>query len=802
MALKSGPGQAELQAIFELAPQPTVLTDGSLRILAANQAALSLSGFNQAELRGAPLAELLAPQEAMRLGAVCDRGPGPHFFIAQGRRLSGTEYRAEMRIKRMDIGGEEHWLATIADVTANHEALDALRRSEAEYRRIVEASPDGVAIVTEGCVVFANGAMESLLGLAGPEELWGIEFESLVLPEDLEAYRAAQAKVIMGQATAPQEIRATRPDGVIAELELARLRLDRPEGPAILLLARDTKARKEFERRLRESEERYKGLADVAFDGVAIHLDGTILSVNRSFEAIFGRAEGELLGNDLFELFGAEEQVNLREGLDSGKVLELQGAGAEGKAVYVEASSRACVYEGEPAYVTAVRDVTRRRLAEDAVRVQAWHDALTGLPNRVLLMDRLEQALKQATREGRRLALLFLDLDRFKLVNDSLGHAAGDELLKQASQRLMDVLRKGDTVARMGGDEFCVLLLDAAIEGDALLVGQKIVAALHEPFTVLEQEVHIGTSVGIAFYPDHDSDPERLLKLADMAMYRAKQSGRNQVAVYTENLEGKQERRLGAENELRRAIDQEEFRLYYQPQIELATGRIIGAEALLRWQHPERGLLSPDEFIPMAEESRLIVPLGEWVLYHSCDVAAAWNRKALKGMSLSIAVNLSAWQLHKRSLLKTVDAALAKSGLPADRLELEITETVAMRNPALTLDMLRSFAERGVRLSLDDFGKGYSSLNYLKEFPVHAIKVDQAFVAGLPSAPKDAAIVKAMIALAHNLGLKCLAEGIETQEQLDFLKKEGCDHGQGYLYSRPVPEEVFEGMLKKGFDIR
>ncbi len=604
--------------------------------------------------------------------------------------------------------------------------------------------------------------------------------------------------MLSGQSAVPQELRAVRPDGSVAELELARLRLERPDGAALLLLARDTRTRKEIERRLRESEERYKGLADVAFDGVAVHIDGTILSVNRSFEAIFGRREGELLGADLPSLFNEDDQVQFREQMDSGQVLELQGTLPSGQSVFVEASSRACLYENEPAYVTAVRDVTRRRQAEDAVRRQAWHDALTGLPNRVLLMDRLEQALRQAIREGRRLAVLFLDLDRFKLVNDSLGHAAGDELLQQAAARLLSLLRKGDTVARMGGDEFCVLLSDAALEGDALAVGQKIVAALHEPFPVAGQEVHIGTSVGIAFYPDHDSDAERLLKLADMAMYRAKQNGRNQATVYTETLEQTQERRLGLENELRRAIEREEFKLYYQPQIELATGKVIGAEALLRWQHPERGLLAPDEFIPLAEESRLIVPLGEWVHHHSCAKAAAWNKKAAKGVSLSIAVNLSAWQLHKRSLLKTVDAALTRSGLPADRLELEITETVAMRNPAMTLDMLRSFAQRGMRLSLDDFGKGYSSLQYLKDFPVHSIKVDKAFVAGLPDSRKDAAIVKAMIALAHNLGLRCLAEGIERQDQLDFLRREGCDHGQGFLYSRAVPEEAFEALVAEG----
>jgi diguanylate cyclase (GGDEF)-like protein/PAS domain S-box-containing protein len=787
----------QLQGLFDLAPQPSLLCDAKLHVVAANRAALGLAGLEAAAMLGRPVADLLAPEEAMRLGAVCDRGVGPHTLVAQGRRL-GSDYLAELRLKRVDMDGGEHWLVTLADVTASHAALDALRRSEAEYRQMVEASPDGIAIVADGVAVFANGSMEKLLGLDDASALWGAHFDAFLHPPDLRRWQEAGRAVLEGGALGQQEYRVHRPDGQLVEIETATWRLDRAEGPALLLLARDMRGRKEIERRLRESESRYKGLADVAFDGVAVHFEGIILSVNRSFEKIFGEEEGELLGANLFELFNEEDQALFRAELDSGRVLELQGSHPGGQPVWVEASSRACFYEGDPAHVTAVRDVTRRRQAEDKVRLQAWHDALTGLPNRILLLDRLEQALKQATREGRRLALLFLDLDRFKLVNDSLGHGAGDDVLKQASQRLQALLRKGDTVARLGGDEFCVLLNDAAIEQDALLVGQKIVAALHEPFMAAGQQVHIGTSVGISFYPDHASDSERLLKLADMAMYRAKRDGRNQVAVYVETADVKQEKRLDLENDLRRGIERQEFVMYYQPQVHLATGRVIGAEALLRWRHPVRGLLAPDEFIPLAEESRLIVPLGEWVLHDSCLAGARWRQGAAADLSLSIAVNLSAWQLHKTSLLKTVDAALAKSGLPPECLELEITETVAMRNPVQTLALLQSFAERGVRLSLDDFGKGYSSLNYLKDFPVHAIKVDQSFVKGLPASPKDAAIVKAMIALARNLELRCLAEGIETREQLDFLVREGCEHGQGYLYSRPVPEAEFQALLKKG----
>jgi len=307
--------------------------------------------------------------------------------------------------------------------------------------------------------------------------------------------------------------------------------------------------------------------------------------------------------------------------------------------------------------------------------------------------------------------------------------------------------------------------------------------------------VHLGTSVGAAFFPHHASDGERLIKLADMAMYRAKDSGRGQAVAYTENLEAPEEKRLDMENDLRRGIEQREFMLWYQPQVDLRTGRVIGAEALLRWQHPTRGLLVPAQFIPLAEESRLIVPLGEWVLKETCTQAAAWPDA---GLSLSVAVNLSAWQMHTQSLLKTVDAALASSGLEPKRLELEVTESVAMRNAAQTLETLRAFAQRGVRLALDDFGQGYSSLAYLRDFPVQSIKLDRAFVSGLPGSDKDAAIVRAVLGLCRSLQLQCLAEGVETREQAEFLRREGCDSAQGFYFARPMNLQSFRLLLEGG----
>jgi diguanylate cyclase (GGDEF)-like protein/PAS domain S-box-containing protein len=773
-----------------------LLADGTLRLRAANAAAEALTGRSVLELKGLHLADLLHSEERMRLGGIMGREAPSYHFNAIALRPDSKDWRAEVRLRHLEMDGEEAWMVLLSDISATTEALSALRGSEERYRRMVEGSPDGVAVIEQGVVSFANGALEALLGLGGPDELWGTELEHFIHPEDLHSWQALQQALAQGEEVEALELRGVRPDSEAVDLEAVCLPLGRARERVTLVLLRDIRSRKRMERRLRESEERYKGLADVAFDGLAVHFDGVILNANRSFEAIFGHKEGELLGTDLFALFEADSVRMFKRELDSGRVLELSGLSGQGGQIHVEASTRACLYHGDPAYVTAIRDITRRRQSEEVVRRQAWYDSLTGLPNRILFLDRLEHALLQAKREGRRVAVLFLDLDRFKMVNDSLGHGIGDQLLQTAAGRLQSLLRKADTVARLGGDEFTVLLEDAALGDDAQTVARKIVESLSQPFQLGTQEVHIGTSVGIAYYPDHAGEAERLLKLADMAMYRAKKNGRGQASVYTEALEGVQEKRLDRENELRRAIDQEQFVLWYQPQIELATGKVLGAEALLRWQHPERGLLAPDEFIPLAEESRLIVPLGEWVLNHTCTQAASWQK--MGGISLSVAVNLSAWQLHKRSLIKTVESALAQSQLPPQRLELEITETVAMRNPALTLEMLKEFAARGVRLSLDDFGKGYSSLNYLKEFPVHAIKIDQSFVAGLPHEPKDVAIVRAMIALAHSLHLRCLAEGVEKVEQMHFLRDEKCDLAQGYLFSRPVPAEEFAILIKNG----
>jgi diguanylate cyclase (GGDEF)-like protein len=429
----------------------------------------------------------------------------------------------------------------------------------------------------------------------------------------------------------------------------------------------------------------------------------------------------------------------------------------------------------------------------------AMHDALTGLPNRLLLADRLTQAVAQAEQKGSRFALMMVDLDRFKAVNDSLGHHAGDSLLRQVAQRLQAVLRRTDTLARLGGDEFVLIINDITGPQDVESVICKMLDDIGQPITLASLEVHTSPSIGISLYPDDGRDAETLLKHADAAMYHAKKMGRNTFQFFAPAMNAFTRERLELENDLRRALHEGEFELYYQPKVDIATGQIDGAEALLRWKHPKRGLITPDGFIPLAEETGLIVPIGEWVLRQACSQMRAWHHAGLTG--LRIAVNLSARQFQQQNLLQMVRAALANTHLDARYLELELTESTLMQDTEQSIQILRRLGKLGVRISIDDFGTGYASLNYLRYLPLHKLKIDCAFIREIVTSRDDAAIVRAIISLAHSLRLKVIAEGVETPEQLELLRQLGCDQYQGYYCSAPMPADVFNEMMQRQLEV-
>jgi len=456
--------------------------------------------------------------------------------------------------------------------------------------------------------------------------------------------------------------------------------------------------------------------------------------------------------------------------------------------------------------IALVRDITERKLSEDQIAFLAYHDSLTALPNSRLFKDRLEHAISQAERNNKILAILFLDLDRFKLINDTMGHSAGDELLKITSQRLIEAVRKTDSVAinasdtsssiaRSGGDEFTILLDDIENVQAIIRIAERIVESVSKVMMLESQEVHISTSIGIALYPDDGKNVDEILKHADSAMYHAKAQGRNNFQFFADSMNESSVELLLLENNLHKAIEQKELCLYYQPQVNALTHKMVGMEALIRWQHPEKGFISPAVFIPVAEETGMIMRIGEWVFREACEQGVRWLNAGYEIHKIS--VNLSARQLKDEGLPVLIALILKETGMPANKLCIELTETALILEPKVALARLTKIKELGVSLSLDDFGTGYSSLSYLKRFPIDTLKIDQEFIRDIKIDHEDAALVKAIISMAHGLGMDVVAEGVEVQEQLDFLGSHACDTIQGYFFSRPLPAKELEELLKK-----
>ncbi|MGI4976139.1 MAG: EAL domain-containing protein [Janthinobacterium lividum] len=529
---------------------------------------------------------------------------------------------------------------------------------------------------------------------------------------------------------------------------------------------------------------RMRQFAGVSFEGLVIHRDGIILDLNQRFCQCIGRDAETLVGTRLFDLVAPASveviarSMRLPPDLEaSPEILVLTEHGT----LPMEFRVRLIDYHGGPARAVSLRDLSERRAGEARMRHLAHHDALTGLPNRLMLDERLSGALAEARHHGYGVAVLYLDLDRFKPINDLLGHAAGDRLLVEVAARLSAMLRAGDTLARLGGDEFAVVLAACDEPGSSARLAQRIVEALSQPFDIEGRQASVGGSVGVAVSPRDGTDGATLLRLADIAMYRAKEEGRGTFRMFEAAMDEQLRDRRTLEADLRRAIAAGEMEVQYQPIVGCADGVVLGFEALVRWNHPGRGRIAPGDFIPLAEECGLIVPLGLWVLETACREAAGW------ALPLRVAVNVSPAQFHHQDLSRQVAAILAASGLAPSRLEIEVTEGLLIDNPHRALSILSEIKARGVRLSLDDFGTGYSSLGTLQRFPFDKIKIDRSFVQGLGRNRQAEAIVRAVIAMADSLGLTVTAEGVETGEQLSLLQAQRCDQVQGYLTGRPLP---------------
>lgn len=554
---------------------------------------------------------------------------------------------------------------------------------------------------------------------------------------------------------------------------------------------------------LQSSETRVRAVVDCVDQGIlVINEKGIIESFNPAAERIFGYAARDAIGKNIASLIiepSGEAQTNNYRSTEPAAIIgeerEATGLHKDGSSFPVDLRMSEMRLEERHLFIGTVRDITERKEAEQRILHLATHDVLTSLPNRVLLYDRINQAITQAHRSGNCVGVIFVDLDKFKVVNDSLGHDTGDLLLQAVAAKLSMTLRETDTVARQGGDEFIIVVPGLGHPEDTAVIAQKLLASLSEPFMVKTYELHTGASIGISIYPHDGEDVATLMKNSDTAMYHAKESGRNNYQFFAAQMNVIAAERLLLETNLRHALERDEFLLYYQPIVLCGSGDVVGAEALLRWQQPELGWVSPAKFIPVAEDTGLIGPLGEWVFKTACLQVKAWLDAGYA--TPRVAINLSTRQFRQGNLIEVIAQTISEAGIEARHVEVEITESLLMERADEAVSKLQALSNMGIRISIDDFGTGYSSLSYLKRFPIDKLKIDQSFVRDVASDPDDAAIVVAIIAMAHSLDVKVVAEGVETVEQYDFLRQHGCDECQGYYFSKPLPARDVAKQLPK-----
>jgi len=802
-------------AALQAAVNSIVITDLTGNILWVNSAFTRLTGYSADEARGQNPRFLRSGKHDSsfyaRLWGTISSGAPWHGEITN-RRKDGSLYVEEMTITPVRATGGEitHFVAIKQDITTRKGIEQALLHAQEKYRAIVEDAVVGIFQATpDGCIITANAAMARMHGYDSPQQLMSevsnAATQLFVNPNQLQEISRLLEKNEVAQDV---EVEVHRRDGSRAWL-LSNLRAVRGLDGKVVRhegTVQDITERKAMAEALSQAQEKYRLMVEDAVVGIyRTTPDGKFLSVNR--------AMAEWAGYDSPEAFlrniptAAQMYADPKRRDEFRRLIALQGKVRDfeievrpptGEERTLSLSARA-VRDADGAdlyYEGMVQDITERKAAERQVQYLAYYDALTGLPNRALFRDRLTKALASARRHGEKVGLLFFDLDRFKTINDSLGHSVGDLLLKEVAGRLKKCAREQDTVARLGGDEFVVVLTAVKDVADVAVAANRILSAMAREIEVQGHMLSVTSSLGISVFPDNGADPETLVKNADAAMYCAKENG-NSFQFFTRDMNERAMERLTLENSLRLALDRGELSLVYQPQVDLASGRIIGAEALLRWRHPELGQVPPKKFIPIAENSGLILPFGEWVLKTACAQARQWQDQGLP--ALPVAVNVSAVQFRQERFPEMVRKALDETGLAPQYLELELTESLLLSNADLTKSVLRELEGMGLRLSIDDFGTGYSSLGYLRHFPFYKLKIDRCFIQNIPAGTDNAAITSAIINMARSLNLKVLAEGVETEEQLFFLRERRCDEVQGYYFSRPLPAEEFAEKMQNAF---
>ncbi|MBF0269374.1 MAG: EAL domain-containing protein [Alphaproteobacteria bacterium] len=797
--------EERFRRLVELAPDAILVHQGGTIVYANRQAQIMMGAPTPTDLIGRSIIEIIDPAchdlVAKRLKLLA-RGEQLPLVEMRLVRLDGGQVEVESTMGMTTYGGHRAMQSVWRDISARKQAEAASQAAKDHFLAFARSTPDAlIAFDEEGRIVSWNEGAEAVYGFR-QDEILGSPLSRLI-PERYHAINAAWVKRMAKDrgrhnfTGKPIEAHGLRKNGEEFPVEFSVGRWREAGRNFFSVAARDISKRKQSEEKLRHlSQAVEQSPADV----VITDAEGIIQYVNPRFSQVTGYASKEVIGKKPSILKSGRTPAALYESLwetiTAGKEWrgELMNRKKDGSLFWQHAiispirdNSGAITH-----YISVKEDISIRKEYEERLVRQANYDALTGLPNRILAMDRLKQAIAQAQRYNRKVALMLLDLDDFKKVNDTLGHAAGDLLLKEAALRLVDCLREGDTVARLGGDEFVLLLPDLTDISSAEVVAEKILTVCNQPFDVGGHEAYIAGSIGIAIFPDDERDPILLMRNADAAMYRSKREGKGVFRYFTPEMNARALEHMRMESQLRHAIERNEMKVHYQPLVDSGTGRLVGAEALLRWSNPVLGEVSPEQFIPLAEETGLILSIGAWVLRTACRDAASWQRP---DHEIFVAVNISGKQFQKRTLVDTVRSSLRDSGLPPACLELELTESVLLEHTQETLSIIQELESLGVGFAIDDFGTGFSSISYLRRFPFDTLKIDRSFIKDLGDNEGDADLVKSIIAMANSMSLKVVGEGVETHGQREFLRLSGCHIAQGWLYSRPIPGKDFQELI-------